>query len=107
MSPSVRTIGLLVSLLAIPAVGLDAQQDTTRTSRRATPAPADSAAGRDATRERVYRIHPRDLIGADSGVCDDLCRRERMMDSLYGKDRERLPKAAGARARPDSTVRKP
>jgi hypothetical protein len=43
------------------------------------------------TRAGEPRAHPRDYVRADSNVCDDLCQRERRLDRLYGKDRERMP----------------
>jgi hypothetical protein len=32
----------------------------------------------------------RDPVGAADTTCDDLCRHERLMDGVYGKNRERL-----------------
>ncbi|MBV9880467.1 MAG: hypothetical protein JO180_08220 [Gemmatirosa sp.] len=40
-----------------------------------------------------YSVHAvaRDYVRADDSKCDDLCRREQMLDAKYGKDRERRP----------------
>ena len=79
---------LLVAVAAAAAGGADGQQrdpqqrDTTR---------ADARAGANP------RVTARDLVGADDPRCDELCQRERMMDSLYGEDRERLAVATAAR----------
>jgi hypothetical protein len=60
--------------------------------------PRDSTKARThaaATHRRTGALQPtaRDRVGADSRACDDLCRRERRLDSLYGKNRERGPKS--------------
>jgi hypothetical protein len=69
------------------------QQDT---ARRVTQTSAGTVSRRPmrraaTTRAGEPRAHPRDYVGADSNVCDDLCQRERRNDRLYGKDRERMP----------------
>ena len=99
MTRTPRASLLLVTLLAAVATaagGVAGQQrDTVKAGAR--PAQRKPAAPRaDSANPRVT---PRDLVGADDPRCDDLCQRERMMDSLYGKDRERLP-AAPARTPP-------
>jgi hypothetical protein len=96
----------LAALAAVAAGRVEGQQqDTTRagarvtadSARRASPVPRRA---RTATADSANpRVTARDLVGADDPRCDDLCRRERMMDSLYGKDRERLV-ATGARTSP-------
>jgi len=81
-----------------------AQQDSTRrvTPPRVVQTSKGTVSRRPArrpatmTRAGEPRATPRDYVGADSGICDDLCQRERRLDSLYGKDRERRPGRPGS-----------
>jgi hypothetical protein len=51
------------------------------------------------------RATARDRVGAADTTCDDLCRRERNLDRLYGRDRERLHGAAPRQERPAATAK--
>jgi hypothetical protein len=94
----IRT-GRVLLLLAV-AAALDAgtaagqqQQDTTKAPARPG-AGATRRTGGTAPSTSGPRATARDRVGADDPRCDDLCQRERRLDSLYGKDRERLPASA-------------
>ena len=106
MTRSTRTSLLVLAAAMAPAVASaqhenhaaagtpTVQQDSTR---RVTQTSAGTVSRRPtrraASRAGEPRAHPRDYVRADSNVCDDLCQRERRMDRLYGKDRERMPNA--------------
>jgi hypothetical protein len=92
---------VLVPVVAAAAVaaaaggGYGQQRDTTRARAGADSARPAQTAARKSAATRADSANPRptarDRVGADDPRCDDLCQRERMMDSVYGKDRERLP----------------
>ena len=108
MTRTFRTLlGLAAVTVAASAASAQTPQDPQYQQPRAEQ--ASSKAGAKAKRAKaprryrnvsggeVYREGPhamaRDYYGADDTRCDDLCQHERMMDSKFGKDRERLPAA--------------
>lgn len=95
MSRTPRALLLCATLVAPFLAAAQAKQDTTRTAPARPPVVAKRSAA-----ETIPRAVARDRVGAADTTCDDLCRRERMMDSVYGKDRERLPAPTAPTRRP-------